>query len=199
MDEGDKDEGDNENGYEEDEDRSPGHSAVDDLDDDDGGEDDGAEDESEQAEQTEADDESKRPKRKRNLPCTKCGRLYSSENSLRNHIRIKHTFKNSARTRASSTDGCVPIRAKNTPPATVTPVLGTPLSGTPTPTHIVSMQTLASPMEMGGAHTLLNGPPSQELATIPIPNLSYAHVGVPTTIMAPVGQVSFFCVLVGFA
>lgn len=186
----DMDEGDHENevSYGEEEDRSPGHSTVDELDEDDGGDDDGGDDDSEQTEQNEADDDTKPLKRKRNLPCTKCGRLYSSENSLRNHIRIKHSFQATTRARASSTDGCVPIRAKNSTPTMVTPVLGgTPISGTPTPPHIVSMQAMPTSMDISGGHPLMNAGSSQELATIPIPNMGYAPVA--PTMMSSVAQV----------
>lgn len=84
-------------------------------------------------------------KRVRDLPCNKCGRLYSSENSLRNHIRIKHSTQAPSRLRAQSSDGLIPIRAKSAPPpqaqvhavanmlATAPPphTLGMPMQGPP--------------------------------------------------------------------
>lgn len=111
-------------------------------------------------------------KRQRDVPCTKCGRMYSSENSLRNHIRIKHSFANSNRQRAQSTDGCVPIRAKSSTPTlphSVTNMLG--MTNVPPPGAAGLLPVTGTPTDAG------------PLAVAPVPHMMGGPSG-PNTLVA---------------
>lgn len=91
--------------------------------------------ENEAAEQDDVSAQAAKQRKVRDVPCTQCGRFYSSENSLRNHIRIKHSYQ-PTRQRAQSADGCVAIRAKTVTPPHPSPLphsVTSLLSGTSTP------------------------------------------------------------------
>lgn len=108
-----------------------------------------------QGEDTEQDDlsaQTAKQKKVRDVPCTQCGRFYSSENSLRNHIRIKHSYQ-PTRQRAQSADGCVAIRAKAATPPHPSPLphsVTSLLAGSSTPPARIAVTPdhaqLAAPM-----------------------------------------------------
>lgn len=125
-------------------------------------------------------------RRTRDVPCKKCGRLYSSENSLRNHIRIKHSFQPAARVRAQSSDGCVPIRAKSAPPPAIMHSVNNMLASAVPPSTIGPMGSAPDiPMAVAQSH-LAATHSNPELSMIQHPLAAYPLGSAPQYSTVPV-------------